>query len=323
MSQTRHCAGRTAIIVGGGGQDGRHLQNFLEARDCRVIGIGRGDTDITDPARVRDLVAAVRPDELYLLAAHHHSAESRFESDDVLFARSQAVHVVATVNFLEAIACAAPAARLFYASSSHIFPDAGRRLLDENSPPSPRSIYAITKYSGMLACRYYRERRGVFASCGILFNHESGLRAPHFLSRKITIAVARIAGGLREALELGNLDAVVDWGYAPDYVDAMYRILQLDGPDDFVVATGVPHTVRDFVDLAFQSAGLDYRDHIRVRPDLLTKNVETRLGDARRLREQTGWQPTLSFAEMVRRLVCDEMAAAAMSAAVAAPEGRR
>jgi GDPmannose 4,6-dehydratase len=308
LSGIRKGGDRKAIIVGSSGQDGRHLGDLLRQRNYHVRGVTRNDTDITDAASVRNLIGAFCPDEVYLLAACHHSAESRFESDGELFAGSLAVHASATVHFLEAIASKAPNARLFFASSSHIFPDSGRYLLDEDSSPAPRSVYAITKYGGMLACRYYREQRGVFASCGILFNHESSLRAPHFLSRKIAIGAARIANGLDNVLEVGDLDAVVDWGYAPDYVEAMSRILQAPGPDDYIVATGIPHTVRDFVDVAFRCAGLDYRDHVRTRPDLLTKKVETRLGNNERLRQRTGWSPTVTFEEMVRRMVCQELA---------------
>lgn len=298
---------RTAIIVGSRGQDGRHLSDLLRQNNYHVVGVSRSDIDITNAASVRDLIDDSRPDEVYLLAACHHSAESCFESDDELFEKSQAVHTTATVHFLEAIACQSPKARLFYAASSHIFPDSGQYLLDESSVPIPGSIYAITKYAGMLACRYYRERRGVFASCGILFNHESSLRAPHFLSRKIAIGTARIACGMNEIIEVGNLDAVVDWGFAPDYVEAMRLILQAETPDDYVVATGVPHTVRDFVEVAFRCVGLDYRKHVRVRPDLLTKNIETRLGDSGRLRRRTGWSPMVTFDEMVQRMVNYEL----------------
>lgn len=308
MNETRKDCDRTAIIVGSSGQDGCHLSDLLRQRNYRVVGVTRNDIDITNSASVRDLIGDCRPDDVYLLAACHHSAESCFESDDELFEKSQAVHVTATVRFLEAIACQIPKARLFYAASSHIFPDSGQCLLDESSVPAPGSVYSITKYAGMLACRYYRQRRGVFASCGILFNHESSLRAPHFLSRKIAIGAARIACGMAQILEVGNLDAAVDWGYAPDYVEAMWRILQAEIPDDYVVATGVPHTVRDFVEIAFRCVGLDYRDHVRVRPDLLTKNVETRLGDSGRLRRRTGWSPTVSFDEMVQRMVRHELA---------------
>lgn len=308
MSGVRNECDRTAIIVGSSGQDGRHLSDLLLKNNYHVVGVSRGDIDITHAASVRDLICDYCPDEVYLLAACHHSAESSFESDDELFEKSQAIHTTATVHFLEAIACQLPKARLFYAASSHIFPDSRQCLLDESATPEPGSIYAITKYAGMLACRYYRERRGVFASCGILFNHESSLRAPHFLSRKIAIGTARIACGMSETIEVGNLDAAVDWGFAPDYVEAMRLILQAETPDDFVVATGIPHTVRDFVEVAFRCVGLDYREHVRVRPDLLTKSIETRFGDSGRLRRRTGWTPTVTFAEMVQLMVRHELA---------------
>jgi GDPmannose 4,6-dehydratase len=307
LSKIRNSCDRTAIIVGSNGQDGRHLGNFLRQKNYRVVGLVRNDIDITNATSVRDLIGDLRPDEVYLLAACHHSAESSFESDDRLFEMSLAVHTMATIRFLEAIAVQMPEARLFFAASSHIFPDSGQRLLDENSVPAPGGVYAITKYTGMLACRYYRQRRGVFASCGILFNHESSLRASHFLSRKIAIGAASIACGLTKKLEVGNLEVTVDWGYAPDYVDAMWRILQTELADDYIVATGIPHTVREFVDIAFRFVGLDYRDHVRVRADLLTKNIETRIGDSGRLRRLTGWSPTLNFDEMVQCMVRHEL----------------
>jgi GDPmannose 4,6-dehydratase len=133
------------------------------------------------------------------------------------------------------------------------------------------------------------------------------LRAPHFLSRKIATSAVRIAGGMNHLLELGSLDAVVDWGYAPDYVEAMWRTLQAEVPDDYVIATGIPHTVREFVEIAFRCVGLDYRPYVRVLPDLLTKSVETRLGNSGHLRRCTGWSPSIDFEEMVERMVRHEL----------------
>jgi len=296
-----------AIIVGGGGQDGRHLNALLMRRGYQVTVITRDSLDITDSGSVWNLIESVQPDEVYLLAAHDHSAECPVESDAVLFGKSFAVHATATVNFLEAIALSKCGARLFFASSSHIFADAGLRLINETHVPQPKNIYAITKYSGMMACRYYREQRDVYASCGILFNHESSLRPSKYVSKKIAAAAARNARGMNCSLELGSLDAIVDWGYAPDYVDAMHRILQINNPSDFIVATGQAHTVRDFAEVAFRFAGLDYRDFVKVRPDLLTKNLETRIGDASRLKRETGWKPTFGFEELVATLVSQEL----------------
>ena len=298
---------KKALIVGSGGQDGRHLSDLLARRGYFVDGVTRESLDIVDEAAVHNLIDATRPDEVYLLAAHHHSAESEVESDGELFRASLDVHAKATVNFLEGALRHAPNARLFFASSSHIY--AGSEgLLDEASPSRPANIYAITKYAGMQACRYFREQKNLFVSCGILFNHESNLRASHFLSRKIVLAAVQISRGLADTVELGNLDAVVDWGYAPDYVDAMHRTLQAPHPADYVVATGIPHTVGKFAELAFGAVNLDYRDYVIVRPSVLTKQIETRLGDAGRLRRDTGWKPTVDFEQMVALMVRHELA---------------
>lgn len=300
-------APHNAIIVGCDGQDGRYLAELLRKKGYQLILIGRDTMDITDPRAVRKLVAATAPCEIYLLAARHHSAESALEPDAALFASSLAVHATATVNFLDAVVLEAPQARVFFASSSHIYAANDDRI-DENSLPAPANIYAITKYCGMQACRYYRETQGVYASCGILFNHESPLRPAHFLSRKVAIAAAQISAGRLDCLELGNLDGVVDWGFAPDYVDAMHRMLQLDQPADYIVATGMGHSVRDFVQVAFDVVGLDYRRFIRERPDILKKKVEARIGNPGRLQAATGWHPTTSFPDMVRSMVEQELA---------------
>ena len=299
-----------AIIVGSNGQDGSYLADLLRVEGYLLACVTRGNPDITDKAVVHDLVASFKPNEIYLLAAYHHSAEAAVESDELLFERSLELHSTSTVYFLEAIARNAPAARLFFAASSHIFPDSGLRALNEDSVPGPGNIYAITKYCGMLACKHYRESRGVFASCGMLFNHESSLRPPHFLSRKIAIAAALISRKQADSVELGNLDALVDWGYAPDYAEAMHRILQVERPSDYVIATGKAHTVRQFAEIAFRYVNLDYRDFVKVRPNLLTKNIETRVGDPSKLSRETGWRPSVTFEEMVQEMVRSELSKA-------------
>jgi GDPmannose 4,6-dehydratase len=298
---------RRAIIVGSNGQDGRHLANLLRRKGYQLVCVTKGNLDITNKVDVHELVSSFSPHEIYLLAAYHHSAEAVIESDEIRFERSLELHATSTIYFLEAMAHSAPEARLFFAASSHIFPDSGMHALNEDSIPRPENIYAITKYGGMLACKYYRENKGVFASCGVLFNHESSLRPPHFLSRKIAIAAARVSRKQADSVELGNLDAVVDWGYAPDYVDAMRRILQVEYPSDYVIATGKAHTVREFAEIAFRYVGLDYRDFVKIKPDLLTKHIETRIGDASKLARDTGWKPTMTFAEMVQELVRYEL----------------
>ena len=299
---------RRAIIVGSKGQDGRLLAELLIEKEYELALVGKGQSDITNRSEVDKLVSEVKPHEIYFLAAYHHSSEDVRESDEILFRKSFDIHAIAATNYLEAIALRAPDARFFYASSSHIFPDSGGKPLNEATTARPENIYAITKYSGMLACRYYREKRDVFASCGILFNHESSLRSPSYLSRKVAIAAARISRHKADTLFLGNLDVSVDWGYAPDYVDAMYRMLQLEIASDYVIASGKAHTVRQLVEIAFRHVGLDYREHVQVRPELLTKHIETRIGDPSRLRVDAGWCPSTSFEQMVTSMVDAEVA---------------
>lgn len=294
---------RKAIIVGGSGQDGRFLAEYLKRKEYELTLINRETLDITKLDDVNELVSRVKPHEIYFLPAYHHSSEDVLTSEGELFLKSFDIHVRAGANFLEAIACNVPTARFFYASSSHIFPPISKQPHTENTLPIPQSVYAITKYSGMLVCRYYREKKNIFASCGILFNHESNYRSPNYLSRKIVIAVTQIAHKKNDQLVLGNLDVSVDWGYAPDYVEAMYRMLQLNTPSDYVIATGILHTVREFVEIAFNYIGLDYRDYVKVQPDLLYKGPEIRVGDSTRLRLDTGWTPTVSFQEMVELMV--------------------
>ena len=298
---------RRAIIVGSKGQDGQLLADLLRGKEYELILVSRGQPDITNASAVSNLVSGTNPDEIYFLAAHHHSSESELESDGPLFRQSSDIHVLSAVNFLDAIASKVPAARFFYASSSHIFPHSAGHLLDEETAPVPENIYAITKHFGMMACRFYRDRRKVFASCGIFFNHESALRSPTYLSRKIAIAAATISKHKTGELVLGDLDALVDWGYAPDYVEAMHRVLQLENPSDYVIASGKAHTVRQFVEIAFSHVGLDYMAHVKVQPNLLSKRVETRIGNASRIKADTGWSPTVSFEEMVMMMVDAEL----------------
>lgn len=301
---------RVAAIIGSGGQDGRLLSSRLEQLGYSVVGVGRDNLDITDPAAVDGFVRHTAADEIYFLAAHHHSSQQVPDDEGTLFRQSNAVHFVATVNFLDAIARLSARTRMFFASSSLIFAAAGaEEAQSETTTPAPEGAYAITKVAGMQACRHFRKTKGVFASIGILYNHESLLRGEQFLSRQIVRTAARIKLGSTDKLELGDLDARVDWGYAPDYVDAMQRILQLDEPQDFVIATGELHTVRDFVDYAFGSVGLDYREHVTVNPAKLRRVNSARRGDATKLRSLCQWQPSRSFKTMVEELVRGELAA--------------
>jgi GDPmannose 4,6-dehydratase len=201
-----------------------------------------------------------------------------------------------------------PQTRLFYAASSHIFgtPESDRQ--NEETPLRPNSAYGISKAAGLQCCQLYRRQKGIFASTGILFNHESPLRKPSFLSQKIVHGALRAERDPAYKLVLGDLEARVDWGYAPDYVDAMYRILQLPEASDFVVASGELHTVREFAQAAFGAVGLDWRRHVETDARLLNKISHPLRGDSGKLRSATGWTPTVSFVELVTGLVQEAQA---------------
>jgi GDPmannose 4,6-dehydratase len=175
---------------------------------------------------------------------------------------------------------------------------------NEKTPFYPRSPYGVSKLYGHWITVNYRESYGLYACSGILFNHESPRRGLEFVTRKVTYAVARIKAGLQSTLELGNLDARRDWGYAPDYVDAMWRMLQLDTPEDFVIATGETHSVREWVDLAFRQVGLDWRDFVRVNQRYVRPaEVDLLVGDSHRARVRLAWEPTVTFSDLVRLMV--------------------
>jgi GDPmannose 4,6-dehydratase len=306
---------RSALIVGAAGQDGRLLSEQLSERGYRWLGLDRTlvqargvgweePVDITVGAEVDRLVTSVQPDEIYHLAAFHSSAEeSTAPGIADSFARSLAVNVQSLVNFLDAMRRSSPASRLFYAASSHVFGIPDQEPQDENTPMRPQSIYGISKAAGLQACGHFRREHGVFASCGILYNHESHYRPAQFLSARIIDGALAIAEGRAGQLVLGNLDARVDWGFAPEYVDAMQRILHLDAADDFVIATGRGHTVREFAELAFAVLGLDWKRYLREDPSRLGRRTSNLVGNAAKLKRLTGWEARVDLPDMVRRLL--------------------
>lgn len=304
-----------ALIIGCHGQDGRYLWRFLRNFGYDITGIHRGGVvgasmegfpavDIRRADDVRRLLGAAAPDELYYLAAYHQSSEDRpVETQDLLLT-SFAINTLGLVNVLAAMQTQAPAARLFYAASSHAFGYPAGPVQDETTPFNPVSPYGISKAAGIQVCRYFRSDRAVFASAGILYNHESPLRPPNFLSRKIVRAAVRISKGRQDKVSVGDLDALVDWGYAPDYVEAMWKVLQLEQPDDFIIASGALHSVRDLAQIVFELVGLDWRDFVVVDPTLVTTRPSPVLhGRIDKIRRLTGWQPTTSFRQMLEEMV--------------------
>ncbi len=314
--------GKVALITGITGQDGSYLAEFLLQKGYEVHGIVR-KIALEHPEqrlwRVRHLVgrvhlhgasldnfpslyrvvASVRPDEIYHLAAQSFVAYS-FEDEF----STMATNVQGTHYMLAATRDLAPAAKFYFAGSSEMFGAAAEVPQRETTQFHPRSPYAISKVAGFDLTRNYREAYELFACSGILFNHESPRRGMEFVTRKITSHVARIKLGLAEELHLGNLGAKRDWGHAREYVKAMWLMLQQSDPDDYLVATGEPHSVREFVELAFACAGLDAHKYVRVDEQFLRPaDVELLCGDASKAKRDLGWNYQLSFEELVREMV--------------------
>lgn len=315
---------RKALITGITGQDGSYLAEFLLDRGYEVHGIirrsslfntGRIDHlyadiheeprlrlhygDLADPGNLGRLVTSIRPDEIYNLGAQSHVAVS-FENP--LFTAD--VDALGCLRVLEAIRQTDHPVRFYQASSSEMYGNVAETPQTENTPFHPRSPYAAAKVYAYWQTVNYREAYGFFASNGILFNHESPRRGETFVTRKITRAATRIKLGLQEKLYLGNLDAQRDWGFAGDYVEAMWMMLQTDSPDDFVVATGERHSVREFVAAAFGLLDLDWEQHTKHDPRYLRPaEVDVLQGDATKARAVLGWQPKVTFRELVEMMV--------------------
>jgi GDPmannose 4,6-dehydratase len=271
------------------------FQRLAHIRDDLTLHTG----DLLDQRSLGDVMRECQPHEIYNLAAMSFVAASW--NQPVLTADFTGVGVT---RMLEAMREVAPDARLYQASSSEMFGKVLEVPQRESTPFYPRSPYGVAKCYGHFITVNYRESYDLFAASGILFNHESERRGLEFVTRKVTHGAAAIKLGLQEELALGNLDAERDWGYARDYVEAMWMMLQQDEPDDFVIATGEAHSVRELVDLAFAHAGLDPADHVRIDERYLRPaEVEHLIGDPSKAREKLGWQPRTSFEEMVKRMV--------------------
>lgn len=315
---------KRALITGITGQDGSYLAELLLAKGYEVHGIIRRAStfntsridhlyadphskdarlflhygDLSDGARLVTLLAEVEPDEVYSLAAQSHVRVSFDEPEHTTDTTG-----TGTVRLLEAVRLAGITTRFYQASSSEMF-GAASPPQSENTPFYPRSPYAAAKVYSYWITRNYREAYGLFAVNGILFNHESPRRGETFVTRKITRAVAAIKDGRQEHLYMGNLDAVRDWGYAPEYVEGMWRMLQVDEPRDYVLATGEGITVRQFLEIAFDHAGLNWEDHVRFDERYLRPTeVDALIGDASKAREELGWIPTVDGRHLARLMV--------------------
>ena len=302
------------LIIGSAGQDGRILWEQLRVDGHELAGVARGHVqtardpclpaiDIGSEHDVRHLIEDFAPDRLFFLAAHHHSSEDRIGGDGELWKASWHTHVDAFRNVLEAVRVTGLPTRIFYASSSRVFGTPNCSPQTEETAIKPNCIYGVTKATGMMLARYYREKHGVWASCGILYNHESPFRGPQFLSQKVARGLVAVKEGRQARLEIGNLDSRVDWGYAPDYTRAMWLILEAPQADDFVIATGETHTVREMIEIAADFLGLSWQTAVVENPSLLQRPTLPLCGDASRLRTTTGWSPTRPFEDMVRLMI--------------------
>lgn len=315
---------KTALITGVTGQDGSYLAELLLDKGYTVHGLIRRSSsfnteridhiyqgpeepersfvlhhaDLSDGVALVNLLRDIQPDEVYNLGAQSHV---RVSFDAPLYTGD--VTGLGTIRLLEAVRASGIETRIYQASSSEMF-GASPPPQNENTSFHPRSPYSVAKVYAYWATVNYREAYGMFAVNGILFNHESPRRGETFVTRKITRGVARIKAGLQDRLHLGNLDAVRDWGYAPEYVDAMWRMLQCDTPDDYVVATGEGVSVRQFVEFAFEHAGLDWNEHVRYDPKYeRPSEVDALIGDASKAEELLGWKPEVRSRELARIMV--------------------
>ncbi|MHB1311949.1 MAG: GDP-mannose 4,6-dehydratase [Gemmatimonadaceae bacterium] len=314
---------KTALITGITGQDGSYLAEFLLDKGYRVVGVVRrssttpyeriehlvdrielASADLLDQTSLVDVMDAVHPDEIYNLAAQSFVATSW--TQPVLTGEFTALGVT---RMLEAMKRAAPKARFYQASSSEMFGMVRETPQREETPLYPRSPYGVAKVYGHWITVNYRESFGLYAVSGILFNHESPRRGLEFVTRKVTDAVARIKLGHATEVRLGTLDARRDWGYAGDYVDAMWRMLQQDEPDDFVIGTGHTWTVRELCETAFAHAGLDWQEHVRYdekyrRP----AEVDLLVADPSKARTKLGWTPSVGFHALIHMMVDADLA---------------
>ena len=330
---------KSALITGITGQDGSYLAELLLEKGYKVFGLVRRKSkldfnnaehlkgkvefifgDMTDSASLLRAMEIAKPDEIYNLAAQSFvttSWETPLSTADI--------NAIGVTKLLEAVRLVKPETRVYQASTSEMFGKVQAVPQNETTPFYPRSPYGVSKLYGHWIIKNYRESYGMFACSGILFNHESERRGAEFVTRKITISVAKIQAGLQDQLELGKLNASRDWGHSADYVRAMWLMLQQDKADDFVVASGTTHTVRDFVTLAFRAAGMELEFHgegeneyatlkgtdrvlVKVNPKFFRPaEVDLLIGDASKAKKVLGWEPKISYEELVKRMVESDM----------------
>jgi len=324
---------KRALITGVTGQDGSYLAELLLEKGYEVYGLRRRTStpnyenvehiknkikwisgDLNDLASLIEAVRQSDPDEVYNLAAQSFVAASW--PQPIATAQMTALSVT---NMLEAVRIMKPSARFYQASSSEMFGKVVETPQKETTPFYPRSPYGVAKVYGHWITTNYRESYNMFACSGILFNHESPRRGLEFVTRKVTDAAARIKLGLQTELRMGNLDALRDWGFAGDYVKAMWLMLQQDEPDDYVISTGEMHTVTELLEVAFGHVGLDYRDYVVIDPEFVRPaEVDLLLGDCSKAKEKLGWKLEVSFKQLIEMMVDSDLEKARQQLSIAA-----
>lgn len=317
---------KTALITGVAGQDGSYLAELLLQKNYEVHGIVRRkdagadanlwriknieerisihSLDINDFESIRQLIKKIQPDEIYHLACLHEVENTPENYHSII-----RTNLDSTYYFLSAIKNEAPKSRFFFASSSRIFAGGNIAPQNEVTPLYPVSLYGVTKAASSQLVRMFRERESLFACTGILFNHESPRRDPIFLTRKISKAVAQIENGLKQELRLGNLDAVRDWGFAGDFVEAMWLVLQQDVPEDFVIGTGETHSVRDILDIAFGAINLDWKTYVKVDSAFIRPSEPILCANISKAKNKLKWMPKTRFNELIEMMVAADIRA--------------
>jgi GDPmannose 4,6-dehydratase len=327
---------KIAIIVGALGQDGRLLSVLLKEEGYQVIeldidyihspkNLWKEHLDIKDKNKISHFIEKVKPDEVYYLAAYHHSSEQNIDIEYGLIEKSFQINVVSYFNFLEAIRTYSPRSKIFYAASSHIFGKPETVPQNEATKFSPKSIYSLTKYNGVKLSKYYRENYSVFSAIGIMYNHESPIRDYKFVSRKITSGLAKIKCNQMDSILLGNLEQKTDWGFAGDYVRAMKMILNNEKPDDYVIASGEHHSVKEFVEKSAKVLGIEIiwegdgvntfgknkengKIIIEVKPEYYRPiEVNVLLGDSSKAKKELNWSPKISFNQLVEMMTKSDL----------------
>jgi GDPmannose 4,6-dehydratase len=305
--------------VGVQGQDGSYLKDILNSQGYEVYGLTKSyliesenviaTSSVLNIKDVDNIYKDYKFSETYYLAAYHHASDARFLVNGIEdWEKSWNIHVKGWIHCLESMLKYCPHAKAFYAASSLVFGSPSSSPQDENTPFNPQNIYGITKCAGIHVSRYYRNKHNLFVSTGILYNHESPRRLEKYISQKIIIGLINVKKGLNDYIEVGSLNSEVDWGFAPDYAQAMKMIMDTSAPDDYVISTGKTHTVEQLARIVCNLLDLPFEKVVRENKNInIERNTVTLVGNSSKIRKITGWHPTTSFEDMLKIMVQDKI----------------